>query len=102
MNRVIRIIFIVLVITGCSSADDEFIIFKPVSKGFLGNYKFEENVPKQEIENFVVVFREYGINYKVVNGVLSVKKLDIHNTELMKNYTTKARDPNWLKNHKKE
>lgn len=101
-NR-LKICFIVLFfLMNCMS--EKYIEFKPViQEGDKLIYVEEDYFSSAFTEHFKDVLQFYKEDYKISKeGVLLIPETLYQDKELLWNYTTKANDPLWLKQHIEE
>lgn len=103
MNHKFIYVIVILLIstfTCCnSSQSDNLIELKPVAKQADGEYIYAKPMDVAEIEAFKQVLDEYNIDYLVKDNKIYIRESIASDKELIKNFTTKARDSAWLKAH---
>lgn len=79
----------------------EYVPYKPVYKHGDQLIVSTDSLSTEFRENIKIVFKFYDVSYKEdENGVILIPKKIWEDKDTIWNYTTKANDPDWLKNHR--
>lgn len=82
----------ILLLLSCQQ-NNNLVVFTPVT---IENESLEPDF----YDNLQVVLKNYNVRHEVKGGKVYVSKELYNDTELMMNYTIKARDKEWLKERK--
>ena len=94
MQSILRLVIIGIVLTSCRSAYNTYV---PIY--FTGEELVErpDSLTERHVDGIKKVFKHFDVPYKAEQGKVYYKgKID---KELLWNYTKKASDERWLKNH---
>lgn len=90
------IIMFSIILASCNS----YVKFKPIL--FNGeNFQIDnEHISNDYNQRIIKVFKYYKVNFRVDgDSTIWINKKVMKNKELIWNYTTKANDLEWLRNH---
>ena len=103
IKKIILIVWVLAGLYACS--ENEYVEYKPHYLSDNNEHKYFGNpeLDSTVFQNTIQVLEYYGETFKVKNGnVILITKQLSNDWELVWNYTTKAKDEDWLKKHKKE
>lgn len=94
-KTMIRIVFFLIIIIGASCTSKEYVELKPI---ILSGDKLVETEPAGNFySNVKHVLDFYNVPYKVdEHGVVLITRELSADRDLLRNYTNKANDPEWM------
>jgi hypothetical protein len=100
LNLSLSLIFLLTLTVACMS--NQYVPYRPVIRSQDELVVSDAAVNSEHRENIKRVFDFYSVSYREENGQILIPADVWQDRELMWNYTTKANDPQWLRQQEED
>jgi hypothetical protein len=100
LNLSLSLVLLLTLTVACTS--NQYVLYRPVIRSQEELVVSDSAVNSGHRENIKQVFDFYSVPYREENGQILIPADVWQDRELMWNYTTKANDPDWLRQQEKD
>ncbi|MEQ9373363.1 MAG: hypothetical protein RIG63_30715 [Coleofasciculus chthonoplastes F3-SA18-01] len=100
LNLSLSLVLLLTLTVACTS--NQYVLYRPVIRSQEELVVSDSAVNSGHRENIKQVFDFYSVPYREENGQILIPADVWRDRELMWNYTTKANDPEWLRQQEKD